>query len=158
MTAYPDAMCRKCAKTFSFLKDINLFLLIVTLFFSLSSVSDIAATSWRYSATRCNCPYSAFFTSDPPNTSLIFILSSSSSIFRTSSTVRAMSVAPIFSFRRQRCRVPGIGTIHGRLQSIQARAIYESVTWCSSARRLSKENRLRFCSKLSLRNCGMEAR
>ncbi len=78
---------------------------------------------------------------EPPNTSLISIVSSLASMARTSFADKRISVAPMFSFRRQRQRVPGIGTIHGRLFIIHASEICEAVARCSSANRSSRANR-----------------
>lgn len=71
--------------------------------------------------------FQPFLTGDPPNTSLISMPSRAALTAATVSAERQMSAAPMFSFRRQRWRVPGMGTIHGRLHIIHASAICDGV-------------------------------
>ena len=71
----------------------------------------------------------------PPYTSDIDIVSSAWSICFTSSSDKRTSTAPAFSFNRSDLRVPGMGTIHGFLQSTQARDICAGVTCLSLAMR-----------------------
>ena len=68
-----------------------------------------------------------FFKGEPPNTSLIGIVARASSIACTCPADSRISAAPMFSFSRHRCRVPGIGTIHGLLFIIHASAICDGV-------------------------------
>ena len=86
------------------------------------------------------------FTFNPPNTSLISIPSNASSMACTSSAVNLMSAALAFSCRRLSLRVPGMGTIHGFLQSIHAREICAGVARCVSARWFISANKWRFFS------------
>ena len=76
-------------------------------------------------------------TREPPNTADIGVSSSALSMAATSAAVRWMSAAPAFSFIRSTLRVPGIGTIQGRLQSIQASEICAGVPFFSAASRSS---------------------
>lgn len=65
----------------------------------------------------------------PPKTPDIGIASNAWSICFTSSSDNVMSAAPAFSCNRSGLRVPGMGTIHGFLQSIHAREICAGVAF-----------------------------
>ena len=77
---------------------------------------------------------------DPPNTSLISIISSSISISFTFSSVMWTSAAPAFSLSRHRWHVPRIGIIHGRLFIVHDSAICDGMAWYFSAKRSIREN------------------
>ena len=72
------------------------------------------------------------------------MVSNASSSAFTSPGDKATSAAPAFSFMRVSFRVPGMGTIHGRLQSIQAKLIWAGVACFSAAISFSSFKRAAF--------------
>lgn len=108
-----------------------------------------------FSALRDSLPA---FARSTPNTADIGRLPSAASRSCTASGERRTPAAPAFSRMRSALRVPGMGTIQGFLQSIQARLICAGVAPFSAARRRSRSSSARFWSTASSANWGMAAR
>jgi hypothetical protein len=66
------------------------------------------------------------------------IVAAAWSISRRSSADNSSVGAPMFSRKLAALRVPGMGTIHGRRASSQARAIWAGVARCRVAIRASR--------------------